>query len=167
MISSLLKKGSGGWFFLGGVTALYVGVILFNPHLGMELVSKALSIFTNLIPIFFIVFLFMVFSSLVFDSEKVLRAVGEESGTRGWLVSVAGGILSTGPVYMWYPLLADLREKGMRTSLIATFLYNRAVKIPLLPLMIYYFGLPFTVVLTCYIILSSIINGMLVERFLR
>ncbi len=40
-----------------------------------------------------------------------------------------------------------LQKKGMRPALIATFLYNRAVKIPLLPLLIIYFGLTYSLVL--------------------
>jgi len=166
MSSKLLTKVSAKWFFLGGAGCLYLAVIFVNPEPGMEMVSKALAIFANLIPVFVLVFVVMVLSRMFFDSEKVLKTVGERCGIRGWILSVAGGILSAGPVYMWYPLLIDLKEKGMKTSLVATFLYNRAVKIPLLPLMIFYFGLPFTVVLTCYIIVFSIINGILVERLL-
>jgi hypothetical protein len=45
-----------------------------------------------------------------------------------------------GPIYAWYPLLKELREKGAANSLIAIFLGNRAVKPFLLPIMISYFG---------------------------
>jgi hypothetical protein len=51
----------------------------------------------------------------------------------------------------------------MRTALAATFLYNRAVKVPLLPLMIYYFGIAFTAVLTAYMILFSVAVGAVTE----
>jgi len=67
---------------------------------------------------------------------------------------------------MWYPLLADLKEKGMKNSLIATFLYNRAIKIPLIPITIYYFGIKLTIILTIYMIIFSIINGILVGKSL-
>jgi uncharacterized membrane protein YraQ (UPF0718 family) len=64
---------------------------------------------------------------------------------------------------MWYPLLSDLKEKGMKDSLIAAFLYNRAIKIPLLPMMIYYFGWPFALILSIYQVLFSVVNGILVQ----
>lgn len=64
---------------------------------------------------------------------------------------------------MWYPLLADLREKGMREGYIATFLYNRAVKVPMLPLMIFYFGLPFTLALSLWMIVLSVIQGVCIN----
>jgi len=51
----------------------------------------------------------------------------------------------------------------MRDGLIAVFLYNRAVKIPLLPLMIYYFGAVFAVALTFYTVLASVIEGKIIE----
>jgi hypothetical protein len=37
-------------------------------------------------------------------------------------------------------LLHEVHEKGMQSSLVAVFLYSRAVKLPLLPLMLHYFG---------------------------
>jgi hypothetical protein len=74
------------------------------------------------------------------------------------------GILSTGPVYAWYAVLHDLRQKGMRASLVAAMLYSRAVKLPLLPLLVHYFGLGYTMVLALYLIGFSIIGGLLMER---
>jgi len=26
---------------------------------------------------------------------------------KGWLIAILSGILSSGPIYLWYPLLAD------------------------------------------------------------
>jgi len=91
---------------------------------------------------------------------------GKGAGVKGWLIAIFGGILSTGPIYLWYPLLSDLKEKGMKDSFIATFLYNRAVKIPLMPMMIFYFGISFTAILTIYIVIFSIINGFCVDKLL-
>jgi len=69
-----------------------------------------------------------------------------------------------GPVYAWYPMLRELRQKGMRNGLIAAFLYSRAVKLPLLPLMIHYFGVAYAVVLSLYLIAFSILSGIVIER---
>ena len=59
--------------------------------------------------------------------------------------------------------LKQLQEQGMRTGLIAVFLYNRAIKIPLLPLMVYYFGLKFVIVLLFYMIIASLVEGKIIE----
>ena len=53
----------------------------------------------------------------------------------------------------------------MRRALIATFLYSRSVKIAMLPLMILYFGLGYTVILCSYLIIFSVLNGALTEYF--
>ncbi|MCP4994325.1 MAG: hypothetical protein GY934_11155 [Gammaproteobacteria bacterium] len=52
----------------------------------------------------------------------------------------------------------------MRTALIAVFLYNRGIKLPLLPLMVHYFGMAFTLVLATYLTLFSLLNGLIMER---
>ena len=67
-------------------------------------------------------------------------------------------------LFMLGILLRDLRNQGMKSSLIAAFLYNRAIKIPLLPLMIYYFGTRFVLIFICYIVVASIVQGMIIQR---
>ena len=51
----------------------------------------------------------------------------------------------------------------MRTGLMSVFLYNRAIKLPLLPLLIHYFGLIYTLILFGYLILFSWPAGLLLE----
>jgi uncharacterized membrane protein YraQ (UPF0718 family) len=97
------------------------------------------------------------------NPKTVSKYVGKRSGIKGWFLAISTGILSHGPIYVWYPLLKDLRDKGMRNGLIATFLYSRAIKIPLLPLMVYYFGLLFMVVLLPYIVIASLVEGEIIE----
>ena len=52
----------------------------------------------------------------------------------------------------------------MKTSLAAVFLYSRAVKLPLLPMLVHYFGITYTMVLVGYLILFSIISGLVMEQ---
>ena len=101
---------------------------------------------------------------LLLKPEWIKHNLGKEAGIRGWLMAAAGGVFATGPVYAWYALLGDLREKGMRMPLAAMFLYSRAIKIPLLPLMIHYFGVTYTLVLCLYLLGFSIVCGILMAR---
>lgn len=48
-------------------------------------------------------------------------------------------------------------------GLAAVFLYNRAIKIPLLPVMIYYFDVAFTVLLLVFTVIASVIEGKMIE----
>ena len=79
------------------------------------------------------------------------------------IISALFGIVSHGPIYVWYPLLRDLKQHGMRSGLVAVFLYNRAIKIPLLPIMIFYFGVFFVIILCIYMIIASVFQGKIIE----
>ncbi len=166
MINKILEKISPRWFFLAAVLVLYLFLLFVNFSLTKEAIIGSVQLFKQIIPVFLLVFVFMFLSKIFFKPDKISRLVGEKAGLKGWLISIIAGVLSSGPIYMWYPLLADFKEKGMKDSFIAVFLYNRAVKIPLIPMMIFYFGLPFVLTLTFYMILFSIINGVLVEKFI-
>lgn len=95
--------------------------------------------------------------------KAISKYLGKGSGVGGWLLSIVAGIISHGPIYVWYPLLKELRKQGMRQGLAAVFLYNRAIKIPLLPVMIYYFGVAFTVLLLVFRVIASVIEGKMIE----
>jgi len=97
------------------------------------------------------------------NPKTVSKYVGKRSGVKGWILAILMGILSHGPIYVWYPLLKELREHGMRSGLIAAFIYNRSIKIPLLPLMIYYFGTIYVALLSIFIVIGSIISGKIIE----
>jgi len=167
MINKLLEKISGKWIFLAVVSLAYLFMALFRFAGFLRAVDQFAGILWKILPVFVMVFVLMFLSNLLLDPKKVLKWIGREAGAKGWLVSIVGGILSSGPVYMWYPLLSDLKDKGMKDAFMAVFLYNRAVKIPLLPMMVFYFGLAFTLILTFYMILFSVISGWIVHRFLN
>jgi uncharacterized membrane protein YraQ (UPF0718 family) len=91
----------------------------------------------------------------------------KEKGIKKWFFVIIGGILSSGPIYMWYPLLADLRNKGLNYGLIACFLYNRAIKIPLIPLAIVYFSWQYIIILLVVMVFASIIQGVLLNKLME
>ncbi len=51
----------------------------------------------------------------------------------------------------------------MKAGLVAAFLCNRAIKVPLLPIMTFYFGVEFVVVLMAYMVASSIVQGKVID----
>ena len=120
----------------------------------------------QVLPVLGLVFLLLFIANLVLKPEWIRRYLGSGSGIKGWLAATLGGMLSLGPIYPWYAMLAELREKGMRNALIAAFLYSRAVKLPLLPLMIHYFGVYYTLILCIYLVVFSIISGIVVEKLI-
>jgi len=159
-----IKKGTK---FLLLVILLYLILGLGDFNLIKNGFLYTLNIFLKIIPILFLLILINFLINKYFQPKTIVKYLGKESGLKGWGLSVISGILISGPPYILFPLLKDLKQKGMNQALIAVFLYNRNVKIPFLPVMVYYFGLTYTAILSVYIIIFSIFNGFLISFFLK
>lgn len=156
-------QGSGGWIFLAIVVLLYGITALIDEQLALQAMTSFLYMLDRVLSVLLLVFVLIFIINLFLEPAWVTKYLGEKSGIKGWLAAILGGVLSTGPVYPWYALLKELRESGMKTSLIATFLYSRAIKLPLLPMLIHYFGITYALVLTGYLILFSVVCGLAMD----
>ena len=157
------KPKPTGLRLLAAVAVAYLVLAFVDRKVFDVAAEKSLEVIGMLIPIFAIVILLMALIGYFFQERTFMASLPGQRGFRGWMIALVVGLLSHGPMYAWYPMLQSLREKGLRDGYIATFFYARAVKLPLLPLMVDYFGLTFTVVLTLYIIIASLLQGWLVE----
>lgn len=161
------RSGLGGWLFLGIVLLGYGLSFLLSPESAAEAFTFFRRVMLQVFPVLCLVFLLLFITNILLTPSIVKRYLGKEAGFKGWVASVVTGIFSMGPIYAWYTALAYLQQKGMRAAFVATFLYSRAVKIPLLPLMIYYFGPSYTIVLCLYLMVFSVVNGFLTERLMH
>jgi len=151
------------YYFLVSVIFLYLLLFFFDSESIYNSLKESGNIIIQIIPVLLLVILFMALLDYFLHPKTVSKYVGIGSGIKGWFLAISTGILIHGPIYVWYPLLKDLRDKGMKSGLIAAFLYSRAIKIPLLPVMAYYFGALFVVVLLPYIVIASIVVGEIIE----
>ena len=165
VLKRLYEDFQGKMFFIV-VFISYILLYLFFPLKSVEVLYYFLYLLYKLLWVFVLIVVLMFLINAFVDRKMIRRWFGEGKGIKGWFISIVGGIISSGPIYMWYPLLADLKEKGLKERYIACFLYNRAVKIPLLPLLIFYMGWKVSLLLTIYMIVFSVLNGVLVEAFL-
>lgn len=160
-------KGSripGRWKFLLLMLGVYLVVAMIDPVLIQSSLNGFMRMFLKVLPILGVVFVALLLVNLFLNPDRIKRHLGQESGLKGWFFAVVGGILISGPPYVLYPMLGEFKKHGARNDLIAVFLYNRNVKIPFLPVMAYYFGLRFTVIVSMLIILFSLFNGLLLGR---
>ncbi len=161
-----LNKLSGSWYFLGVLILIYIFNLIFNQ----DIYSKSLDFFAEIIykviPIFVLVFILMTLSNYFITPKFVMKHL-KEKGIKKWFFVIIGGILSSGPIYMWYPLLGDLKHKGLSYGLISCFLYNRAIKIPILPLAIIYFNWQYILILSIVMIIISVIQGILLNKLME
>ena len=154
----------GRWFFLV-VLLLYGLLFVLGSPVALPALKKSGLVLVKIIPIIAAVICFTAAINYFLQPRQIARHLGRESGPMGWLWSLAAGVISHGPMYAWYPMLEDLRSHGMRDGLIVVFFYSRAIKIPLLPMMVDYFGWLFTLVLSLYILLGALVQGWLLELF--
>jgi uncharacterized membrane protein YraQ (UPF0718 family) len=106
-----------------------------------------------------LVFVVMFLLNLFVRPARVAGLLGRAAGIRAMLLSTAAGIISVGPIFAWYPLMKKLKQEGAGEGPIAVFLYGRAVKPFLLPLMIAYFGWPYAAILTLLTVAASLVLG--------
>jgi len=156
------EQSQAGFYFLIVVLILYSIVGWHNFAAVVEALKFALSILTKIVSILVMVFFLMVLLNR-FVSADILLKWFKRRKMRSWVLSSFAGILSMGPIYMWYPLLNDLQKKGIHNGFIATFLYGRAIKPALIPLMALYFGWNYVLILTFVMFIFSIVTGLIVE----
>jgi uncharacterized membrane protein YraQ (UPF0718 family) len=161
------KRKLGGWLFLAGVILAHGASVLVEPGLARQALVAFFNMLAEVAPVLILVFVLMFLTERFLTAGRTRAWLGRGSGLTGWLLAVLAGVISTGPVYTWYALLAELCDKGMRTALVAVVLYARAIKLPLLPLLAHYFGMRYMLVLSLLIAAFSIVNGLLMERLLR
>jgi uncharacterized membrane protein YraQ (UPF0718 family) len=148
------------------VLVIYIILAILNVDLAVVSLQKAFSTLLKILSILVIVIFVTAIINYLLNPKDLANHLSDK-GLKGWLIALMAGILSHGPMYAWYPLLANLREHGVKSGLIATFLYARAVKLPMLPLMVLYFGMAFTIVLSLLILTFSVIQGVIINRVLR
>ena len=94
--------------FLIIVITLYIILFLLKPDKIINSLYASRDIFMNIIPVLILVILLMGISNYLLKPKKVSKYLGKKSGVKGWFLSALFGILSHGPIYVWYPLLKDL-----------------------------------------------------------
>jgi len=150
--------------FLFIIISLYGVLLIFFPFKAEVALKETGILLLKISPILLLVVLLSALINHFINPKELSKHLSKESGLKAWAVALSAGILSHGPMYAWYPLIEELKKKGLRDSLIGMFFYARAVKIPLLPIMIGYFGLSYTIILNLYIILGSILQGLIIEK---
>ena len=149
------------------VLVAYGIILAVMPEKASIALKNSGNILLNMLIPLSLVFILMLVMNLFLKPAQIVTFLGRGAGIKGVILSATAGIISVGPIYAWYPLLKDLREKGAANSFLAIFLGNRAVKPFLLPIMISYFSWIYVLVLTVFTVLGSIVVGYLVGALVK
>jgi uncharacterized membrane protein YraQ (UPF0718 family) len=153
-----------GIIMLGLVILSYISLYFFGSDTIFVALKDSFKTLKELSFVFVVVFVMMFIIDMFIDDKKIAKYFDTKSGVKAYFIALIGGILSHGSSYAWYPLLQSLREKGIKDSLLVTFLYARSIKLPWLPMMIVYFGTGFTIILMFYIMVGSLLQGFIVKK---
>lgn len=162
-----IKKLPGGVKFMLGMIAVYLIASFVDKSFVLSSFNKFIQTLVELLPILVLVFGVIFIVNIFLNPEKIKKHLGHDSGLKGWLYASLGSVLIVSPPYVIFPLLGQLKKHGMKYSLMAVFLGNRNVQPAFLPVMAYYFGLYFAVVISVYILAFSILNGIIMGKVMN
>jgi len=157
----------GTSLLLGISLLLFLETFLLNFDKANEVTERLYLLAKAMAPILVIAFILMVLVNLFLRTSKLVKYLGKDSGIKGWLIAIIAGNLSAGTTYFWFPILKEMMENGMRPGLIASFLYNRGIKLVWLPVMALVFGIKYVVILTIITALVSILHGLIIDLFIK
>lgn len=152
--------------FLIIIFLFYFTLSFINFNLFEKSILFSFNILKTMLPALVLVFFFMFILNL-FIKKDFFKKNFKNKGLKGWFFSIIGGVLSIGPIYAWYPLLKDAKEDGLNYGFIACFLYAKAIKIPFLPVMIFYFGLKYVLIFVLLILIFSFIQGKIIDQVMK
>lgn len=143
---------------------MYVFYLFYDPALFADAGIKLVKVCLKALPGLFIAYFSLIIVHVFLHPENMLRHLKGRSKVKKWGTAVMGGLLSQGPAYLWYPLLAESRKNGASKGFPVVFLANKAINLAFLPTFILFFGFRYVLLLTILMIVSSILQGIVFER---
>ncbi len=124
------------------------------------------NIIVEILPILLIVYASMAAFNFI-PEEKLKKSIAKTEGFFQYLIMALLGTFSHGPIYAWYPLLSDLNKRGLTYGSIGTYLFSKGIKLTLLPLMFYYFGVKLTILFSLTLFILSFVQGFVIDKLLK
>ncbi len=118
-----------------------------------------------IIPIFIFVILLTATINYFYPKDKIAKMLKGKAKHKTYLISLLAGIISHGPIFAWYPLLKNMKDKGLSNGAIVIFTYGKAIKLSLLPVMIGFFGQLYTIIFMLYIAIAALVQGYIYDKF--
>ena len=146
------------------IIILAVFRMIFPGRLGSAL-DMSLRYAKEIVLIFPAVLVIMGLADVWVPTSIVKKYLGQEAGLRGKFLAVFLGTLPTGPMYIAFPIAAELLRKRASLSNVIIFLGVWAsLKIPQLGIEIQFIGLKFSVLRFIFTLISIVIIGLIMEK---
>lgn len=154
--------------YLVVITVILLSLYYFFP----EKIAAGLDISVDygieMVAIFPAVIVLMGLADVWIPKSLINKYLGKESGVKGILLSIIMGTLPTGPLYIAFPIAAELLRKKARVSNVMIFLGVWASsKIPQVGVEIKFLGFKFAMLRLVFTLISVIMIGYLIEYIIN
>ena len=151
--------------FLGFVVLLYILLYVVDASKTIDSLKYFLKNSIKILPVFLLVILLTALINYYFPKERIGQMLQGKPRWQTYMFSLLAGIISMGPVFAWYPLLKNLKDKHLEEGTLVTFFYAKSIKLTLLPIMIGFFGQVFSIIFMVYIAIAALLQGFLYALF--
>ncbi|RJQ31836.1 MAG: hypothetical protein C4562_05195 [Actinobacteria bacterium] len=156
---NFLKKN----MLFGLAIIIYLFVFILSPQKGFLALRISTVTLLNVILIIFSVFIFIGLFHVWIHEDLIIKHLGHESGLKGLALGALTGTSLNGPLFAIFPMLKSLLEKGAKLGVITVIFATYAIKVPLLPLEVSFFGWKFTIIHNLLMLLAAFIMAPLME----
>jgi len=160
------NKKNFKWYFLITVLILYLILYTINYQAFNTSILFFVELLKKIIPSLALVFVLLFLIDYFIDANSITKHLKDNS-IKKWIYTLIAATFASGPPFLWYPLLKDLNKKGVSYGILACFLYSRSIKIPYLPLLIFYFGIKYTLILSITMMIVSVIQGLIIDKIIK
>ena len=156
-----------GWIFFGIIVILYIWICFYDYNKAAIILNSYLKLIRQILPVLLFVFILMFLVNYFVNNDLLRKYMWDESWVKGWIISIIWWILSTWPIYAWYPLIQDLKKKWIKDRYLITFLYNRWIKLQWLPILVSYFWIKYSITLLIVMVIFSILQWLITEKLIN
>jgi uncharacterized membrane protein YraQ (UPF0718 family) len=150
------------------IALVFVGLAFWMPDTATRSTEVTWDYFKEMALIMPPVFILMGLMDAWVPKDKIQKWLGSGSGIKGVTISVALGILPTGPLYVAFPMTASLIRKGASITNMVLFLGSwAALKIPQLMVEIKFLGVSFTLLRFVLTLTALLLIGILMDKILK
>lgn len=164
MILGFIKKNKG----LTLVVLVYSLLLIFMPEKAMQSEKNSRYYIIEMIEIMPVVFVLTTLIEAWIPKKVIIKHLGEQSGIKGGLISLALGSFSAGPIYAAFPLCKMLMNKGAGLFNIVVILSAWAVvKVPMLANEAKFLGFQFMGIRWILSVISIFLMAWIVRKVMK
>ncbi|MCK5148124.1 permease [bacterium] len=126
-----IKEGKKNIIWLTFAILIFLITLKIVPDKSSAVMAASWSYFKEMMILLPAIMVLMGLFMVWISKDLVLKYLGKDSGIKGMLISFVLGSLPTGPLYVAFPLVAGLKQKGASITNIVIFLSAWAcIKLP-------------------------------------